>query len=1163
LRVLLRLAVILSALLGAVPAASQQITTGRLTGTAADEQGLAIANARVTVTNEDTGDVRRNVTNAAGVFVLPALPPGRYTLAVAADGFGRATRSGIRLRANEAYDVGSVTLAVASFVDTTTVAGDLTIVQRGTGDRSAAIESEQINSLLARGRDPISLLNTLPGVAPVGEVTSLGGLFGPVTPNIMGQRSASAGLAVDGMAASDGDNGRLLSPVSIDAIDQIEVRLNNYAAEHGRNAGAQVNIVTKSGTREFAGSLAYYVRNEALNANNYFNIRNGLEKPLYRYNTVTGTVGGPVPLPMSAGRARDRLFFFYVREMWDAKEPRAPRFATTPSALERSGDFSQSFDQNGRLIQIVDPATGRPFPDNRIPAERIDRLGQGLLDLLPLPNFFDPAVSRGAYNYRDQDIAHVEKTLDQARMDANLSDRDRVWVRWRRWRPLTEAYSGVTAATSNWNHFRHAYAAREDSVHGTHTRVLADTLVNELSVSHRHVQEVGPTVDTLDAVTRQGAGLGDLPQLYPAANPLNVVPAVTFGGVPGIAPTIGFDGRFPIAGGDRRTTLADTLSWSKGHHLVKAGGYLEFNRNSEGPGPIASCFSGCFNFNADANNRLDTGYAFANALLGHFTSYQEATSRPLSAGRTHLLEWFVQDSWKARKDLTLDVGVRFAWGVPWRLRDGQAGAAFVPEAWDPAKQPRLFMPAVVNGQRVGLDEPSGQVVPAALVGAIVPGSGDPYNGIVTHEHPLGRAGWRETPPISPQPRLGFAWTPGAKEATAIRGGFAVTSQVLQDSGDFSLRMPSSPPIRLQPTMFYGSIAALNASQGYLFPFDAVPAYSREYRPPTTRHFFLEVQQSVGFDTVVSAAYVGNRQRNLTQSRNLNALPAGVRFEPRNADPTNPSRPLPDGFLTPMTGFGSVRLIENTGFADYDSLQVTATRRFTRGLQYAAAYTLSRARNLTDGDGGTLPSYHDPRAFLYDYAGYDRRHVLTFNYVWTVPNGSRIWNNAATRALLDNWQISGVTLVATGSPAEVTFTTTDNADVVGGLCSAGAANCGDANRVVMTADPTLANPSFERWFDTSAFARPARGDEGNAPRHPIRLPGRHNWDLSVSKMVAGRPGRGVQIAAEFYNVFNITQWTAVDTVARFDRQGNQVNARFGQVTAAADPRIVQLSLRAMF
>jgi hypothetical protein len=950
--------------------------------------------------------------------------------------------------------------------------------------------------------------------------------------------------------------------VSIDAIEQVEVTLNNYAAEHGRNTGAQVNIVTRSGSRDFAGTLAYYVRNEALNANNYFNVRNALPKPIYRYNTVSGTLGGPIIVPGVSDR-RDRLFFFYVREMWDAREPRPPRFSTMPTALERGGDFSQSVDQNGRVIAVVDPATGRPFPGNRVPADRIDPFGQAILNLLPLPNFEDRQVSGGAYNYRDQDIASITKTLDQLKVDANVSERDRLWVRWRRWRPTTEAYSGVAALNSNWNQFRHGYAQREDSVQAAHTRILGGSLVNEISGSIRTTREVGPTIDTLDAVTRARVGLGGLGQRYPSANADDIVPAATFGGVPGTPPTIAFDGRFPIDGGDARWIVADRLSWSIGRHLVKAGVYYEFDRNSEGPGPIATCFSGCFNFAADPNNPFNTGYAFANALIGTFTSYQEATARPLSAGRTQFAEWFVQDSWKVRSNLTAEFGVRFAWGRPWRLLPGESGAAFVAERWDATRQPRLFMPAIVNGRRVGADAESGHVVAAALIGAIVPGSGDPFNGIVTHEDPFGRAGWRDTPPVQPQPRLGLSWDPTGGGKTAIRGGVGITTQVLQDSGDFSLRIPSAPPERIQPAVVHGTIAALGAFEGYLFPFETVPAYSREYSPPLTYNFYVEAQRNIGFDTVVTAAYVGNRQRNLIQSRNLNAVPEGARFAPANADPTNPARPLPDAFLTPIRGFGSIRLIENTGYANYDGLQITVNRRFDRGLQYGLAYTLSRARNLTDGDGGTLPTYRDTRAFLYADAGYDRRHVLSLNFVWDVPGVPARWRNAVTHALLDQWQVAGVGLIASGQPAEVTFTTTDNADIVGGLCVAGAANCGDANRIVMAGDPELASPSFERWFDTSVFVRPARGDAGNAPRQAVRLPGRQNWDLTISKILTGRPGRGLQLRAEFYNVFNTNQWTAVDTVARFDARGTQVNGRFGQVIAAADPRIVQLSIRAMF
>lgn len=1139
-------------LAGAGVAAAQQITTGTVTGTVVDSQGLILPGAGVELINEQTGDTRQTTTSNEGLITFSAVPQGSYTLKVTLEGFKTVERQGIQLRAGEAYNGGRLVLEVGQLTEVTTIRADLAVVQTGTASRSAVIESQQMDSLLSRGRDPVSLLNTLPGITPVTDVTSLGGQIGPVTPAIAGQRGASAGLSLDGMAASDGDTGRNTSPISVDAIEQINVSLNTYQAEQGRNSGAQVNIVSKSGTRQFKGTLATYVRNEALNANNYFNILNNLEKPLYRYNTLTGTLGGPVMLPGGLGRGRDKLFFFYVREMWWADEPRAPRFITTPTALERAGDFSQSFDQNGRLITVTDPLTGQPFPGNRVPADRINANGQAILNLLPDPNFTDRNISAGAYNYRDQDIADIRKTLDQIKVDANLTDRDRLSVRWRRWRPSTEAYSGTFAVSSNWNHFRHGYAQKEDSLQVSHTRMFGTAIANEFTSSFRYLKEVGPTIDTLDAVTKSQRGLGNLPALF-NGNTANITPAATFGGVPGTAPTLAFDGRFPIDGEDHRWVIADNISYSRGRHLFKAGIYYEFNRNSEGPGPFANCFSGCYNFAADVNNPGNTGYAFANALLGNFVSYQEATSRPLAAGTAQFAEWFVQDSWKPFTTLTLELGARFSYGQPWHLLDGATGGSFVLDRWDPAAAPRLFAPAMVDGRRVGRDAVSGQVVPAALIGAIVPGSGDPYNGIVTQDDPLAQKGWRNTPSIQTQPRFGFSWDPRGDDKTAIRGGFGISTQVLQDSGDFSNRHPAAPPGRTQPQIFYGNVGNLSASQGYLFP-DNVPAYSLDYTPARSYNFSLEVQRNVGFDTVVSVAYVGNRQRNLIQSQNINLVPYGARFAAANADPTNPTRPLPDAFLTPLRGYNAITVIQNTGYANYDSLQVTANRRYKNGLQLGMAYTLARARNLTDGDGGLLPTYANERAYTYDYAGFDRRHVLNFNYVWNIPNGSTKWNSALGRALLDNWQVAGVTLFSTGGPAGITFTTTDAADILGG---------GDPGRINVTGDPIVGDPSFQRWFDPTVFARPARGDVGNATRQVIRLPGLQNWDVTLSKMLVGRVGRGLQFRTEFYNIFNINNWTAVDTVARFDAQGNQVNTRFGQVTAAADPRIIQLSLRLMF
>jgi hypothetical protein len=254
----------------------------------------------------------------------------------------------------------------------------------------------------------------------------------------------------------------------------------------------------------------------------------------------------------------------------------------------------------------------------------------------------------------------------------------------------------------------------------------------------------------------------------------------------------------------------------------------------------------------------------------------------------------------------------------------------------------------------------------------------------------------------------------------------------------------------------------------------------------------------------------------------------------------------------MIGYGNVNVLEHVGESQYDSLQLTFNRRYTRGLQYGAAYTLSRTLDMD----GTLPLYRDDREYLWDYSASDRRHALSVNFVWDIPGASRLWDNALVRALLDDWQIAGVWTAYSGAPASVTFSTADGADILGG---------GDPGRVVQTCDPSLSRGerTFDRWFDTSCFARPAKGDAGNTSRHSIRLPGSHLLDANLSKMLVGREGRGLQFRAEFYNAFNQVAWTNIDTAARFDGQGNQINAAFGQVTETAGPRIIQVSLRAMF
>jgi hypothetical protein len=252
----------------------------------------------------------------------------------------------------------------------------------------------------------------------------------------------------------------------------------------------------------------------------------------------------------------------------------------------------------------------------------------------------------------------------------------------------------------------------------------------------------------------------------------------------------------------------------------------------------------------------------------------------------------------------------------------------------------------------------------------------------------------------------------------------------------------------------------------------------------------------------------------------------------------------------MVGLGNVNHIENIGVRNYDSLQITANRRYTRGLAFGGSYTLSKTRGME----GALPLYLDD-SWIYDYANSDRRHQGSVNVTWDLPAASQLWNNRVVRAALDNWQMAGVAILVSGAPATVTFTTQVATDLLGG---------GDPGRIQVACDPMGDAPrTFTQWFDTSCFALPSRGDVGSPNRQMIRLPGAVDFDLTLSKNFPMGAGRRLQFRAELYNVLNHANWTNVNTAAIFNAQGAQINPQFGQVTAASQPRVIQLSLRFNF
>ncbi|MGH8248712.1 MAG: hypothetical protein ACREUU_20065, partial [Gammaproteobacteria bacterium] len=536
-----------------------------------------------------------------------------------------------------------------------------------------------------------------------------------------------------------------------------------------------------------------------------------------------------------------------------------------------------------------------------------------------------------------------------------------------------------------------------------------------------------------------------------------------------------------------------------------------------------------FNFGRNINNPLDTDYAYSNAILGVFNQYDEPTGRPYPVNYASNTEWFVQDTWKVSRRLSLDLGMRFQW-LPQSWIRGDALAGFSADAWNLAQAPRLIQPALQGGARVGRNPNTGQIVSATLIGALAPGSGSPSNGMVSPitDQSVPRS-LMNNPGLLLAPRVGFAYDTGGKGKMAIRGGFGLFHNRMSHGvvlTDFSIQ----PPLVDRPTLFFGTMSGLLNSTGVLFPANVL-GLDRNARAPTVMNFSLTVQRDIGHSTVADIGYVGSLGRHLLWQRNINAIPLGANFRASSIDPTT-NRPLPPNFLRPYPGWGNINLREPAGSSNYHSLQASANRRFASNLQYGVSYTWSKSLDYSSDDGASVSTLVSPRVWNYGLSSFDRTHVLKANWLLDLPR----WTNAPRGAgfIANNWQISGIYTASSGAPLSVGFGTVTAVDITGSPT--------DGARISITGNPVLprGERSFSRYFDTSVFMLPQTGTFGNAARTVIRGPGIHNWDLTAHKNFNWKERVQTQFRAEFYNAFNHTQYSALDTTARFDAQGRQGN-----------------------
>ena len=1059
-----------------------QTITGSISGAVADATGGYVPDATVTITSDKTAQVRTSPTNSEGRFNFAALLPGAYSLKIEKQGFQTLEQKGVILSANENLALGDIRLQTGQLSETVSVTTEGTMVERETSDLTARLTSDQLSLISTKGRDVTSLLRLMPGTSNIPDIEAVGNGFGTTLPNFSGQRSRSTVATVDGLNASEPSGSNLLSlTTSLDAIGEVKVLRDNYGAEFGNNGGAMINIVTKGGGQRYAGTAYYFLRNEALNAANFFNNKAGLNRALYRFNYWGFNYGGPMPLPRfgEGGPAliKGKAFFFFNLEKPHTITPTDPVFVTVPTALERIGNFSQSRNSSGAVPVVLDPLTGAQFQGNIIPTNRINQSMQNLLNYFPLPN---SPIANNPGRYVFQRSVDVPKHSYLIRFDFKPTNNDSIYFKAQWWTSDNEG-----TATSGWPNgangvdrwgIRSHYLYTDDGRSADWVHVFNAAVVNEFNFGWRTDTEgFIPTTGFAEGLRRDTLNY-TAPQLFPANNALNLVPIVTgWSSVAGNPANINWLNRWGEVGSDHiRPSMSDNLSYTRGDHSFKAGFYFERLFNREAPG---GTWSGQLDFGTSTTNGFttaagNTNFAYANALLGNFNTYTEQSSRPFTNLQLNQFQWYGQDQWKITRSFTLNYGMRFGYTSGQFQLDGQ-GSNFDPSKFDPAKAPLLYVgyckgspqgiPAfgaacaaanqfAVDPREVNSANPT--LLNKNLVRAIIPGSGDTTNGLALPTDPSTPRAYRETPSIYYEPRVGFAWDIFGKGNTILRGmgGLYHMPRVGGGTGGAS-SLGNNPPQQRTFQILNGNInnIANLTNTAALFPV-TISALEVHSNIPSTANFSLGVQQEIGFKSVLEVSYVGAYARHLGERRNINAVPDSSRFvdctitarygvpcHQENRDPLTASSSKNNDFLRPYRGYGDINLVMYSGTSNYNGLQMQLNRRYTHGFQFGIAYTYSKSFDYANDDSSDVSLPRPYKSFNYAASDFDQTHILTGNYIYDIPRFSRKFNNnSVIKAIFDGWQLSGTSSYATGRPKNlsVSFTSGTATITAGQTCPPG-------------------------------------------------------------------------------------------------------------------------------
>ncbi len=1171
-----------------------QTVSSSLEGTVLDPASAAVPNAPVTLTETETGATRNATTDSSGLFRFLDLAPGTYSVTVHATGFKGYTQSSIVIAANETRQIGKLELTIGATSETITVVAEAAAIQLASSEKAEAIEGSQLSNVTLRGRDIFGYLKLIPGVVDVSYNGTNAGNRDVTSPNairgitINGNTSA-LNFAVDGITDMDtGSNSTLHYEPNADAVQEMKVLTSNYQAEFGRNSGGTINVVTKNGTQQFHGSMVWNHRHEGFDANQWENNRNGrnaLNVPnsqiaKYRFNVETYTIGGPIFIPKVFNRNKNKLFFFWSQEYTGQYVSGGSQTKYTPTALERQGNFSQSFNNNGSLTPIIDPLVGTAFPGNIIPASRITPLGQAMLNFFPLPNIVGTGSQANIVNYFESASATHPRRNDVLRVDVNPTSKLNGYFRYiNDHDDMLALYQGVQFSSDVGGTLGQTGIAPIDHPNpghgysGTVTYSITPTLINEFTV--------GESWNTWSYYTTDGGKSQDRgllpspPSLFPipTTNPsgasatngyFNLLPEFQFGGVQSGASSMNFT-RVGTSAGNYENfntiwTFTDNLSKIVGKHTLKAGVYIEKNNKIQ---PSTPAYEGSFNFSPDTNNALgNTTNGYANGLLGYVDSYSQTTARAVFNTQYWNAEFYIQDNWKVNSRLTLDVGLRFYHQTP-QVDLNKTFSNFFPGQYTASSAPRIYIPGTSAGKRVAIDPGTGVVAPVAYIGLYVPNSGNPADGMAllgVNGTPLSTYNQSA---LALAPRLGFAYDLTGDGKTALRGGFGIYYNRLDGNQVYALS--GQAPYSYSPQVNYTTFAQIATSGNSLvFGPSTINSWPTTQVPwDRAQNGSINIQRSITRSLILDIGYSGDWGYNQQLSYDINPIPIGTRapFNPANADPTNGNKTLPDILLrTKYPAFNTVNTYNHLGTSNYNAMTTLVQERLTNGLVFGAAYTWSRAMGLASYN----PVVPNNESWNYGRQAFDRRQNFQFNWSYEIPGLGQKLHSKALGAVVDHWTLSGILSIQSGPVFNPGFS------IVGGTPDY--TGTPDVSARINVVGNPYANVPAGLYFNPAAFAPPALGTTITTPvlgnlgggSGVMSLPHISNVDATMSKFIPlFGERRGLRLQAQAYNVFNHPEYVGLGTGMTYDASGNQTSLTAGVFNTTLPARIMAFSARIEF